>query len=215
MKSNVKSEEYNDFLNELSGYYPDPSKQEEKVPVGERLRKIREMEGLSIEQLAKNSGFDELKLRNIEEQKIYPDLGTIIQLSKALRIASGLLLGEESGYGYSVVRKQERKNIQRHASGSRDNPNYIYQSLASGVKDRHMNAFVVTLKEDVSSEELSSHDGEEFILVIEGTVKIILGKKTEMLGEGDSIYYLSRIPHLVKNASDRGDAVIIAVVYGG
>lgn len=215
MKVLDESAEYNDYFDEIQGYYQNKEKIEDILPVGKRVKKIREMQGLSIDEFSRVSELKKGVLEQIEEQKIYPDLGTIVKLSKALRIGTSFLLGEESGFSYSVVRKEERKNIKRFVTGTKDRPNYQYQSLSSGIKDRHMESFIVTLTKESESNELSTHDGEEFIVVTEGAVKIVLGNKEEILNEGDSIYYHSTIPHNVKNNSKNMDAVILAVIYTG
>lgn len=215
MKSKTNSNEYNEFLDHLSGYYLDKEKTDAMVPVGERLKNIREMQGFTIERLAQLTGLEPGYLEKVESQVLYPDLGVIIKLSKALSIAAGLLLGEKSGYGYSVVRKEARQKIKRFTTGTRERPNYHYQSLASGVVDRHMESFIVTLDPDTGGgHELSSHEGEEFIVVMEGEIQVTLGNKDERLGEGDSIYYLSSIPHVVRNTT-KSLAVILAVIYTG
>ncbi|PKL37756.1 MAG: XRE family transcriptional regulator [Spirochaetae bacterium HGW-Spirochaetae-1] len=215
MKSKVKSAEYDDFLHDLSGYYQGMEKDEERVPLGKRLKELRELQGMKPEELARMAGIDVDLLRKIEGQSAYPNIETVIRLSKALRIAMALLLGDKSGYSYSVVRKKERRDIARHISGTKDHPDYNYQSLASGVRDRHMNSFIVTLTGKSVSSELSSHDGEEFIMVLEGTIIITLGNREERLETGDSIYYLSDMPHRVSNAMEDRDAVLLAVVYEG
>ena len=59
---------------------------------------------------------------------------------------------------------------------------------------------------------LSSHEGEEFIIVMEGIMEISYGKATYLLEEGDSIYYDSIVPHHVHTAEGQA-AQILAVVY--
>ena len=59
---------------------------------------------------------------------------------------------------------------------------------------------------------LSSHEGEEFIMVMEGVMEISYGKNTYLLEEGDSIYYDSIVPHHV-HAYEGQAAKILAVVY--
>lgn len=215
MKVMHESKEYKEYFEDIQGYYQDQEKKEEIAPIGKRLKEIREMQKLSMEQFARISGIEQGKLQDIENQKILPDLGTIVKLSKALRIGTSFLLGQESGYSYSVVRKKDRQNIKRFSTGSSERPNYHYQSLASGIKDKHMETFLVTLSPDTGSAELSSHDGEEFIVVMEGSIRVVLGNKEEVLGEGDSIYYIATVPHNVLNASQKGNAVIMAVIYTG
>jgi mannose-6-phosphate isomerase-like protein (cupin superfamily) len=215
MKVMSESKEYKEYFDEVQGYYQDQEKKEDITPIGKRLKELRKMQDISLEQFSKISGIDKNKLKDIEDHRILPDLGTIVKLSKALRIGTSFLLGEKSGYSYSVMRKQERQNIQRFSSGSTDRPNYQYQSLASGIKDRHMETFLVNLTPDTGNTELSNHDGEEFLVVMEGAIKVVLGNKEETLKEGDSIYYLATIPHNVINASVKDKAVIMAVLYTG
>jgi quercetin dioxygenase-like cupin family protein len=84
-------------------------------------------------------------------------------------------------------------------------------SLAPDVKGRHMEALIVKLKEN-PDEEVSIHEGEEFIYVLEGTVSLKIGADAFDLEPGDSVYYLSTTPHLI--AAKSGEATIIAVLYG-
>jgi len=76
-----------------------------------------------------------------------------------------------------------------------------------------MEPFIIDIKPSVTNEPiLSSHEGEEFIFVISGEVKIIYGKESYILQKGESIYYDSIVDHLVSAVSDN-PAQIVAVVY--
>ncbi len=61
---------------------------------------------------------------------------------------------------------------------------------------------------------LTKHSGQEFDLVLEGKLKVQVGEHTEILGEGDSIYYNSSTPHGMI-AVDGKDCVFLAVVLAG
>ena len=67
--------------------------------------------------------------------------------------------------------KNERKVVSRSTSGKGKKKLYSYQSLAPEVKGRHMEALMVTLEENPEG-EMSVHDGEEFIYVVDGTVVV-------------------------------------------
>ena len=58
----------------------------------------------------------------------------------------------------------------------------------------------------------STHEGEEFIFVLEGTIEINYGKNTYILNEGDSIYYDSIVAHHV-HAGNENPAKILGVIY--
>jgi len=68
------------------------------------------------------------------------------------------------------------------------------------------------MPQSASKKELSSHEGEEWIAVVKGTVEIIYGKETYVLEEGDSVYYNSIVPHYVSCVGDE-KAQIHAVIY--
>jgi quercetin dioxygenase-like cupin family protein len=82
--------------------------------------------------------------------------------------------------------------------------------LAPGKKDRMMEPFIVTLHPAVSDEP-STHDGQEFIYVLEGEMEVMVEGAREVLKPGDSVYYDSTSTHLVKAHGDK-PAKILAVL---
>ena len=86
-------------------------------------------------------------------------------------------------------------------------------SLASGKVARHMEPFLIDVQPATAGDhKLSSHEGEEFLFVLEGAIEVEYGKETRVLAAGDSIYYDSIVPHQVR-AADGASAKILAVVY--
>lgn len=200
-----------DYFADLTGELP-VSQSEDTKAIGDRIRTIREEKGLSLDELSKMTGFSIELLSNIEKKEIQPQLGTIIKLSKALDSAFSRLVAGVGSQLYAVTRKKERKSIQRSTSGKSKKQLYTYQSLAPEVKGRHMEALIVELEEN-PDEEISVHEGEEFIYVIEGTVVLNIGEEEFSLEPGDSVYYLSTTPHQL--AGQGGKAKILAVLYEG
>jgi len=179
--------------------------------VGERLSVLRKEKGLSLAELSKLTGFDVDFLEDIELNRVQPQLGTSIKLSKALDSAFGRIVSGQGSRLYSVTRKDEKVQISRSTSKKGQKEVYTYMSLAPDVKGRHMEALIVELKEN-PDEEMSVHAGEEFIYVIDGVVRLQIGADTFDLEPGDSVYYLSTTPHLI--AAKQGEATILAVLYG-
>ena len=88
-----------------------------------------------------------------------------------------------------------------------------YHSLARTKANRHMEPFIIDIAPiTVDDHELSSHEGEEFILVTEGCVEITYGNRSYILRQGESIYYDSIVPHHVHAYGNRA-ARVLAVVY--
>lgn len=179
------------------------------VTVGDRIRRIREEKGLSYEQISNLTGFDVDFLHMMEKGDVQPQIGILVKLSKALDAAFSRLLSGVGNDVYSVTRKDERKLVSRSTSKKGKNL-YTYQSLAPEVQGRHMESLIVTLEEN-PEQEMSVHDGEEFIFVLENIVVAKIGEDMFELAPGDSVYYLSTTPHMVAAKKDK--AVILAVIY--
>ena len=75
-----------------------------------------------------------------------------------------------------------------------------------------MEALIVQL-EEIPEKEISIHEGEEFIFVLNGEVLLEIGDDSFELEPGDTAYYLSTTPHHI--AAKSGKATILAVLYEG
>lgn len=177
--------------------------------LGERIKELREARGVSFEELGHMTGFEVELLRDIEQNRVQPQLGVVVKLSRALDGAFGRLVSGVGDKLYSITRKDARKKISRSTS-AHGRELYTYFSLAPEVRGRRMEALMVTLAENPGG-EMSVHEGEEFIFVLEGVVRVVIGPDAFELSPGDSVYYLSTTPHLV--AAKQGRAVILAVLH--
>jgi transcriptional regulator with XRE-family HTH domain len=207
--SNKKHHINVDFFENLTG---DISATTDKSvdEIGVRVKKLREEKNLSLDELSKLTGFGVDFLESIESNKIQPQLGTVIKLSKALDSAFSRLVSGVGDKLYSVTRKSEEKPVSRSTSQKGKKQIYKYKSLAAEVKGRHMEALIVQLEEN-PGQEMSVHEGEEFIYILDGVAVLKIGEDVFDLNPGDSVYYLSTTPHLI--ASKRGKTTILAVIY--
>mgnify|MGYP002640820252 CR=1 FL=1 len=197
-----------DFLNSIGS-----SPQEDiQVNVGERVKQVREERELTLTDISQRTGLDVAFLAQIENGSIAPPLGTVIKLAKALDLKMGYFISGEEDRPYTIVRKNDRKVVSRYSSKKGQYYGYGYESLAPHKKDRHMEPFLISLEPSKTDEERSSHDGQEFIYVLEGAMEVRLGEEVHILEAGDSIYHDSTVPHLVKS---HGSEVtrILAVLY--
>jgi transcriptional regulator with XRE-family HTH domain len=170
-----------------------------ELKVGEKVRELRERRGLSLQEMAERTGYSSALLSQIENHMISPPLGALIKIAKALEVKVGTFFGEEPREPFTIVRKQERKHVSRFASKEGVSYGYAYESLGFDKKDRHMEPFLVTLEPaTVRTEKHSTHEGEEFIFILEGEMEVILGTHKDVLHPGDCIYYDSAIPHKVQ-----------------
>jgi quercetin dioxygenase-like cupin family protein/DNA-binding XRE family transcriptional regulator len=202
-------DEEREFLESL---HPEPTGEDFQVNVGERVRAARKTRSLTLQDISQRTDLDITLLEEIEKGEVAPPLGTVIKLAKALEMRMGYFISGEDYRPFTIVRRGDRKVISRYDSRKGKRYGYEYESLAPHKKDRHMEPFMVTLEPADTEEERSTHDGQEFIYVLEGKMEVRLEKQIHILEPGDAIYYDSTVPHLVKCYGDR-KTKILAVLY--
>jgi quercetin dioxygenase-like cupin family protein/DNA-binding XRE family transcriptional regulator len=185
----------------------------EKRSLGERIREARKMRGLTLEDLSSRSGVSVDGLERVEANRAIPPLGQLVRLGKALEMKMGYFLSAGVDKPMCVVRSDARPKVARHGKHRSEQYGYVYESLAPEKTNRLMEPFLVTLT-PTEFGEFSSHDGQEFLFVLEGEIRVQVGKEVEVLRAGDSIYYDSSHPHLVKCYGER-PAKILAVIHAG
>ena len=204
-----RKDQERDFLDSISHEIPE---KDILVNVGERVRKVRERRGLSLRDISQRTDIDISMLSRIEEGVVTPPLGTVIRLAKALEMKMGYFISGEENKAYTIVRRDDRRVVARYNSKKGKQYGYEYESLAPHKKDRHMEPFLVTLEPAETEEERSTHDGQEFIFVLQGRMEVRLGREIHILEPGDAIYYDSTVPHLVKCHGEE-NTKILAVLY--
>ncbi|MBP7736141.1 MAG: cupin domain-containing protein [Spirochaetes bacterium] len=182
------------------------------VKVGEKIKKYRESMGMSLADLAERTGFSPAFISQLENHLISPPLGALMKIARSIGIEIGMLFNQKGTAPFTIVRKDERVPTSRVASKEGVRYGYSYESLAPEKINRKMEPFLVTLEPVAKKGVPYSHDGEEFLFVLEGKVEIQLGAHTDILEAGDSIYYDSKLDHRVACADDK-PARIIAVIY--
>jgi quercetin dioxygenase-like cupin family protein len=185
----------------------------EKESLGERIRKAREAHNLTVDELSARTGIDADILKHVEANIIIPPLGDLVKLGKALETRMGFFISPGVDKTMTLVRAHQRKSVSRHVGKSSARYGYLYESLAPEKANRLMEPFMITLT-PAEEVEPSTHDGQEFLFVLEGQMMARVGDRTEHLGPGDAIYYDSSEPHFVKCVGGK-ETRMLAVLYTG
>ena len=189
------------------------NEQDPYLQIGEKIKRFREDNNLTLKEMAERTGLSTAVLSQIENHLISPPLGTLIRLTRALDLTPGHFFDQHPGKAFTIVRRAERRPVSRFASKRGIQYGYSYESLGHDMKDRHMEPFLVTLEPaTLASPKPASHDGQEFLFVLEGEMEVTLGDHSDVLQPGDAIYYDSNIPHLVQCKGNE-KALILAVIY--
>jgi len=178
--------------------------------IGAHIRKWREERNLSAEELAELSGLSNSFIKSLEEENLLPSVSPLLKIARALGVRLGTFMDDQITKDPILTRSDNHSNDITMRSAFSDHPSFQYTSLGKGKSDRNMEPFLITVIPE-EKEEISAHQGEEFIYVLNGKLHVTYGQEEYTLLAGDSIYYNSIVPHCV-NATDE-TATILAVIY--
>ena len=184
--------------------------------VGSKIKGIRESKNLSIEEIAESSGLSVDQISSIENGQTMPSLGPLIKIARALGVRLGTFMDDNDDLGPVVTHAadRERDSSISFSNGATDARKHMeYHPLAQQKAGRHTEPFIIDINPEESPNfQLSAHEGEEFMFVMQGEVELVYRKETYHLYEGDTIYYDSIVKHHVHGAPGKS-AKILAVVY--
>jgi transcriptional regulator with XRE-family HTH domain len=172
------------------------------MELGNKIRKLRRTQNISIEQLSEKTGLSTGLISQIERDITGPSLASMWKIAQALNVPLNYFFDEDNDKN-PIVRKDSRKKIML------PNSNITYELLSPDLKDRKIECLLVEIQPgECSADEQIGHEGEECGYVIKGKLKVKWGTKEYLLDEGDSIYFDSTIPHRYVNI---GDDVCISI----
>lgn len=166
--------------------------------LGQTIRRFREESNLRLKDLAEKSGFSESYISQIEREVVLPSVTALGKVADALGMSVSQLFEEAertNGAKRMIVRKAERKVIS--ISPDSQFENYL---LAPDLR-RRMEPVLSRARPGVVSATYS-HNGEEFVILLKGSMRIQIGEEEFELAEGDAVYLDSRIPHRWANSGD-------------
>ncbi|GHS90378.1 XRE family transcriptional regulator [Planctomycetales bacterium] len=169
--------------------------------IGEKMKTIRESQNMPVAEVAEKSKCPTALIEKLEAGELVPSLTPLLKITRALGVRLGTLLDDMESTGPVVHRAAERERV-IHFSGeqsSADKSQLDFFALAQNKADRHIEPFLIKVHPLPvgAKNQLSSHEGEEFIYVLSGGLQIIYGNETYHLQKGDSIYLDSVVPHSV------------------
>lgn len=184
-----------------------------ELNIGEKIRKLRKEERLTLQDLSDLSGLSKPLLSQIENAQVIPPIATLLKISKGLKVGIHFFFEEEEDRRKFVLLRSSSGPASRRRSGNDSPQAYLYHSLAPGLRKKSMEPFLVEFEPGTWDDSLLySHDGEEFIYLLQGELEFHYGGEIMFLHPGDSIYYDSSEAH---GYVSRGDekAKAVAVLY--
>ena len=178
------------------------AKKKKEVSLGKKIRAIRLDKNATLDFVASETGMKKEFIKQIEAGNEIPSVGTMLQLSRALGVDSNALL-----------RQDKETSDKRKKAHSKRTDNYAYTPLSSEASNKHLKAFKIVVAAGKKHGGVGfRHEGEEFVYVLKGKVKVDVGDNVNSLKKGDSLHFNSGIKHDLRNVG-KEDAELIVIVY--
>ena len=159
-----------------------------------RIRELREIEGYTVAEMAAKTGVSAEEYLDCESGRSDLAFAFIYRCALAFGVdVTDIIQGSSPKLqSYTVTRKGEGQRIEE-AHGM------VYYNLAASFRNRISEPLYVEVEYSREAEfgdiELTTHDGQECDIVIEGQLKVQIGEHSVVLNPGDSVYYDSNAPH--------------------
>lgn len=156
--------------------------------LGPAIRRVRRERGLTLEQVAGEVGSSVAHLSRLESGTRQPSLEGLLRVAAALGVEVGELLeaSEEPGPG-TVVRGGTAPIHEAHG--------FRFQSLTPEAGPEGLAAMKIVFPADRHEPEYKEHEGEEWIYVLSGRLRLMLGGEATVLEPGDAAYFNGLLPH--------------------
>lgn len=176
--------------------------------IASRVRELRELSEISVEQMAESLNVPILSYQRYENGSEDIPASILYKIAADLQVDMGLLLTGEAPrmHIFTVTRKGKGVDVERRKQ-------YSYQNLAANFIHKKAEPFMVTVdpKPDTSQPKKNAHPGQEFNFVLEGRLKIYIHKNEIELEAGDSIYFDANYEHAME-ALDGQPAKFLAII---
>lgn len=165
--------------------------------VGDRIRILRTNQKRTLQEVADSCGLSKSMISKIENNKTVPSVATLVKIAQSLGTNISNLL-EHEGWDKAIVttHTEAREHLVTTEKG------YAIFPYASQFHEKKMQPFLFkAIKGKVTPHQLS-HEGEEFIYIVEGEMKMQVAEATYLLRKGDSLYFNSLQKHGITPVSD-------------
>lgn len=164
----------------------------EETLIAQRIKHYRLANNLTLDEVAKLTGFTKGLLSKIENKKVSPPVSTLVKIAKALGISLGDLFSPADSCQIRVIRKSERLTyVSENYPGGQ-----VIQSLVNGFQRQKIEPMLVSIdRPDSFVATTYNHPGQEFIFVLVGKMKYSYDNEVFTVSEGDSLYFNAEIPH--------------------
>jgi len=165
--------------------------------IGNNLAQLRRQKELSLDKLADLSGVSKAMIGQIERGESNPTVNTLWKIASGLHVSFGKLIAE-SKPEVELVRMSQLKPLKDDDDGTALLPLFSFD------QDKGFEIFSVSLSPQCTHlSDPHVKGAEEYVLLSEGNLELMVGLETYSLTQGDAIRYQADKAHTYRNLTDK------------
>jgi transcriptional regulator with XRE-family HTH domain len=168
-----------------------------------RLKGLRAAHGWTLDELSERSGLSKPFLSRLEAGDRQPSIAAVLTLAKVFGVSIGSLFDSPAPRQACVVVRADEAPV-------RQGDGLTYRALSSVGRFANLQPIRITVSHNRKGDERYQHEGEEWLHLLSGRLRVQVADETYELERGDSAHFDSRQPHRLTALGGR-DAELILV----
>jgi transcriptional regulator with XRE-family HTH domain len=179
--------------------------------IGDKIRALRLRKKMGLVELGRHTGLSAALLSKLERGKLFPTLPTLLRVAMVFSVGLEYFFRDERKNLVAVIRKSERQRFPDKPATP--DVSYFFESLDFSATDKRINAYYADFQPVLPDKaRIHFHPGMEFLYLINGELALKIGNDEYQLGEGDSVYFDSSVPHSYRRAGKKTcDGIVVTV----
>ena len=163
--------------------------------VGPRLRRVREQRGVTLTEVAQVTGISKSTLSRLENGQRRPSLELLLPLAQTYRVPIDDLVGAPEVGDPRIRLKPRRVNG---------------RTVLPLTRPGGIQAWKIVIPTSQSEPKPRTHDGFEWLYVLSGRMRLVMGDQDVVLGIGEAAEFDTMIPHWFGSTGD-GPAEVLSI----
>ena len=180
-----------------------------------KIKRLRKIQDMTLKELAKKTDLTESYLSRIETSASAPPVHTLYLIAEALNTDITYLfqqeLKDENSNPDIVVVRNEDIDSENLTIGPYHKTSYRYSYIPLAKQKRGKNMQPYIIAEEFEFGETLTHDGEEFVYIIEGSIELLYGTEKYLLNKGDYAYFDSLTPHNARSVGKNKSKTLVVI----
>ncbi|MBW4037487.1 MAG: helix-turn-helix domain-containing protein [Acidobacteria bacterium] len=176
--------------------------------IGERIKYLRQRKHMGLVELGKHTGLSASFLSQLETGRVVPTLRNLARIAMVFSKDLSYFFEPERFELFRIVRAEERQKLPQTGA---EEPGYYFESLGQVPSDQPIAPYVAEFLPSNGKRVAKAHQhtGNEFLYVLDGTLKLEHDGKVEALDAGDAVFFNAEAVHSYESKGDTSCTALI------